>query len=400
MALSNAVVPADRSRDLNVRLSRIQVPAVKLAYAGDVRKGPLSWVVSAWRFVWDVGLRWYHGRVGDLAASVTFWFLVSLPATVLALLAALGPVDRIFTFLTRRWTNGDGIELQSQIESEVLEFIDRVLTDESGEITDTVASLFEQSNPELLTFSVALTVWSISRGFAGLIRAMEDIYDIPADNRRPWYITRVVAVILGIGTVLVPIPLIVLDQVFWSSIEGGALMDGLRVLTLVTVLILWASILYHYGPATRHRWLYDLPGAVVAAVLWWILTAVFQQYVDLFTQAEGPDEVRAAVGAGLLALTWVWLAAQVLLIGGAVNFLIGERLGISRDRREWSFPDVVSRSTGELKRIMNSDRDRSEAKNGEGGGHHNGHHPTDAPPTPPAPTDANPVARDGGGTAA
>jgi membrane protein len=347
-----------------------------------------------------VGLRWYHGRVGDLAASVTFWFLVSLPATVLALLAALGPVDRIFSFLTRRWTNGNGIELQSQIESEVLEFMDRVLTDESGEITDTVASLFEQSNPELLTFSVALTIWSISRGFAGLIRAMEDIYDIPADNRRPWYITRVVAVILGVGTVLVPVPLIVLDQVLWPSVGGGAMIDGLRNFSLVTVLILWASILYHYGPATRHRWLYDLPGAVVAAVLWWILTAGFQQYVDLFTQAEGPDEVRAAVGAFLLALTWVWLAAQVLLIGGAVNFLLGERLGISRDRREWSIPDMVTRSTGELKRIMNSDRDQSEAKNGERGGHRNGHHPTDAPPTPPTPTDANPVARDGGGTAA
>lgn len=370
--------------------------AGKLAYPGDVRNGPLSWVVSAWRFVWDVGWRWYHGRVGDLAASVTFWFLVSLPATVLALLAALGPVDRTFSFLTQRWTDGDGIELQRQIESEVLEFISRVMTDESGEISDTVASLFEQSNPGLLTFSVALTIWSISRGFAGLIRAMEDIYDIPADNRRPWYITRVVAVILGIGTVLVPVPLIMLDQVLWSGLDGS-LFNWLRNLTLVAVLILWASILYHFGPATRHRWLYDLPGAVVAAVLWWILTAGFEKYVDLITQAEGPDEVRAAVGAFLLALTWIWLAAQVLLIGGAVNFLLGERLGISRDRREWNLPDVVSRSTGELKRIMNSDRGETEASRKGQGERANGQHTVTAQP---APSDPKPPARDGGGTAA
>lgn len=362
-----------------------------------MRKGPLSWVVSAAQFVWDVGLRWYHGRVGDLAASVTFWFLVSLPATVLALLAALGPVDRIFSFLTRRWTNGDEIELQSKIESEVLEFIGRVMTDESGEISATVASLFEQSNPGLLTFSVALTIWSISRGFSGLIRAMEDIYDIPSASRRPWYITRVVAVILGIGTVLVPAPLILLDQVLWPSVGGGAVIDGLRNLSLVAVLILWASILYHYGPATRHRWLYDLPGAVVAAVLWWALTAGFNRYVDLITQAEGPDEVRAAVGAFLLALTWVWLAAQVLLIGGAVNFLLGERLGISRDRREWSIPDMVTRSTGELKRIMNSDRGKTENSDEGPDGQSNGHQTVSTPPTP---TDSNPMAGKKGGTAA
>lgn len=326
----------------------------------DVSKGPVSWLVSAWQFVWDVGMRWYHGRVGDLAASVTFWFLVSLPATVLGLLAALGPVDRIFSFLTRRWTDGNGIELQSQIESAVLDFVGRVLTDQNGEIRATVASLFERSSPGLLTLSIALTLWSISRGFAGLIRALEDIYDIPADNRRPWYITRVVAVILGLGTVLVPVPLIVLDQILWSTLDGGAMVEGLRIVSMVTVLILWATVLYHFGPATRHRWYFDLPGAVVAAVLWWILTMGFGWYVDLTSGASGATEVRAAVGAGLLALTWIWMAAQVLLIGSAVNFLLGERLGISRDRREWNLSDVVSRSTGELRRIISHDGEDDE----------------------------------------
>ncbi len=320
-----------------------------------VNKGPIGWIASMWRFVWDVALRWYYGRVGDLAASVTFWLLISLPATVLALLAILGPIDRLFGMMFPLESSGVELEFQSRIQLEVSEFIGRILTDEGGEIQATITALFSDTNPGLSLISAAFALWSISRGFAGLIRALEDIYDIAADERRPWYITRVVAVVLGVGSVLLPLPLIVLDLVVWDRVGSNALFDTLRIVTLVAVLILWASIVYHFGPAMRSRWLHDLPGALIAALMWWLLTIGFGQYVDLTLAAEGADEVRAAVGIFLLAISWIWLAAQVLLIGGAVNQILGDRLGISRSGREWSIPDMVTKSTGEIKRIINTD---------------------------------------------
>lgn len=320
-----------------------------------VNKGPIGWIASMWRFVWDVALRWYYGRVGDLAASVTFWLLVSLPATVLALLAILGPIDRLYGRLFPIERGGVELEFQSRIQLEVSEFIGQILTDEGGEIQATITGLFSDTNAGLSLISGAFALWSISRGFAGLIRALEDIYDIAADERRAWYITRVVAVFLGVGSVLLPLPLIVLDQFVWDGLSSNTLFNSLRTITLVTVLILWASIVYHFGPATRARWLHDLPGAVLAALMWWLLTIGFGRYVDVTLAAEGPNEVRAAVGIFLLAITWVWLAAQVLLIGGAVNQILGDRLGISRSAREWSIPDMVTKSTGEIKRIMTTD---------------------------------------------
>jgi membrane protein len=317
--------------------------------------------VSSWHFVVDVALRWYYGRIGDLAASVTFWLLVSLPATVLALLAALGPVDRLFAIFIGQ-EGGSGVEFQSRIQAEVSEFIGQILRDEGGEIQETVTGLFNDTNPGLSALSAGFAIWSISRGFAGLIRALEDIYNIAAERRRPWYITRVVAVVLGVGTVLMPMPLVALDQLVLSDLPSNPWLQTMRMGIVVAVLILWASIVYHFGPALRSRWRYDLPGAVVAAVLWWLLTLGFGRYVEVILAAEGPDEVRAAVGVFLLAITWVWLAAQVLLIGGAVNFLFGERLGVHRSPREWSIPDMVTKSTGEIKRIITEN-----GGNGSGG---------------------------------
>ncbi|MDH3680786.1 MAG: YihY/virulence factor BrkB family protein, partial [Acidimicrobiia bacterium] len=100
------------------------------------------------------------------------------------------------------------------------------------------------------------------------------------------------------------------------------------------------------GPAQRSRWRHDLPGAITAAVMWWLLSVGFGWYVSL---TSGANEVLSAVGAGLLALTWIWLAAQVLLIGGTVNYLYGRNRDISRDRRSWNLNDRI---TGELRRIV------------------------------------------------
>ncbi len=84
----------------------------------------------------------------------------------------------------------------------------------------------------------------------------------------------------------------------------------------------------------------------MAATFWWILTVGYQSYIDL---ASGRNGVLSAIGASLLALTWVWLAAQVLLIGAAVNVEVATITGIQRSRREWKIPDVLR--TGEMKKI-------------------------------------------------
>ncbi len=297
-------------------------------------------LIAAWRFVVDVALRWYYGRVGDLAAGVTFWIVVSLPAAVLALVAALAPLDALV-----------GLSLKAQIEETAVEFVARTFTDERRDIQATVQALFLQSNPSLLTVSLAVALWSISRGFAGLIRALDDIYEV--DDGRAWYHTRVVALLLGLGSLLVSLPLLALERLVWPSIPAGPAERVLRSVVVVTILALWASTIYHYGPSRRSRWHHDLPGAVAAAVMWWLLSVGFGFYVSV---TSGANDVTAAIGAGLLALTWIWLAAQVLLIGGTINVLYGHRRSILRERRTWNLNDRI---TGEIRRIVVPDRTRN-----------------------------------------
>jgi uncharacterized BrkB/YihY/UPF0761 family membrane protein len=118
----------------------------------------------------------------------------------------------------------------------------------------------------------------------------------------------------------------------------------------VLILVSWASMIFHYGPSIRTKWRWDLPGSIVAASFWWVLTVGYQSYIDV---ASGRNNVLTVIGASLLALTWVWLAAQVLLIGAAVNVEVATVIGIQRSRREWKLPDVLR--TGEMRKIVSSD---------------------------------------------
>ncbi len=298
---------------------------------------PFNWLRSAWTFVFDVAKRWYFGGIGDLAAGVTFWILLSLPAVILAMVSALGVLDALL-----------GRSLSAEIEEDITGFVERVFTSDAPGIANAVDELFAQQELGLLTLSVAFTLWTISRGFAGMIRALDGVYEV--DESRPWYTTRIVALFLGLGSLLVSVPIVLLELFVWSRFPDGAIESILRTGVAVLILVSWASMIFHYGPSIRTKWRWDLPGSVVAAIFWWILTVGYQSYIDV---VSGRNGVLSAIGASLLALTWVWLAAQVLLIGAAVNVQVATIRGIERSRREWKIPDVLR--TGEMKRIITTD---------------------------------------------
>ncbi|NNE94839.1 MAG: YihY/virulence factor BrkB family protein [Acidimicrobiales bacterium] len=300
------------------------------------------------RFVWDVAKVWYHGGIGDLAAGVTFWILITVPAAVLTLVSSASFLD---TFV--------GTSLDEEIRFEVLTFVNETFAEGADTARDAVNSLFQQPQTGVFTIAAGLTLFTISRGFAGMIRALDTVYDI--EDGRPWYHTRFVGLILGLGTVLILVPMVLLEVLLWSRfdvpLEGAvsAVLPGL-------ILVGWASLMFHYGPSARSKWRWDLPGAIVAAVFWWGLSEGFNRYVGLINLGGDSESVLAIIGGFLLALTWIWLAAQVLLIGAAVNFVLGERLDLHRGRKPSVFNAALSNATGELKKVVVSSGRSSEGQ--------------------------------------
>lgn len=240
----------------------------------------------------------------DAAAGVAFWLILSVPA---ALLAGLSSVSLL----------GDG--LTADLQTSINEFVDRTFTTESDTIRTAVAGLFDQTRPGVLSASVAIAVFTLSRGFAGLIRALDVAYDVE-DGRR-FIRLRATAIAMAVGTLAT----VAGSTSLWVFLREAGVPSLVRAVIALAILIAWAATLFHVGPHHRTPWRYDLPGAVLTAIGWLVVSLGFGYYVSI---AASGNEIVGAAGTALLALTWLWLACLVFLTGAELNEILAERAGV------------------------------------------------------------------------
>lgn len=247
----------------------------------------------------------------DVAAGVSFWLLLSLPA---ALLAGLSSVSLLGDDLTR------------ELRDATIELIERVLADQADSLTATVDDLFGQRRPGVLSAAIATAVFTLSRGFAGLIRGLDAVYDI--QETRNFAHTRLLAIGLALGT----LSTVAVSTALWAAGADAGIPVWLRLVPAFAVLILWSATMFHLGPCHHTPWRYDLPGAVLSAVGWLLLSLGFRWYVLILGGDDSNDAIGAA-GAVLFALTWMWAAVVVFLIGGELNRVLADRAGVIRANR-------------------------------------------------------------------
>ena len=247
----------------------------------------------------------------DVAAGVSFWLLLSLPA---ALLAALSSVSLL------------GADVTDQLQTTMIEFIERVFADQADSLTVAIEDLFDERRPGVLSVSVAAAVFTLSRGFAGLIRGLDAVYDI--EDTRNFAHTRLLAIGLAVGTLLT----VALSTGLWAVGADAGVPAWLRVVPAFAVLIVWSATMFHIGPNHHTPWKFDLPGAATAAVGWLVLSLGYRWYVQI-AGGESSNDVIGVAGAVLLALTFMWAAVVVFLIGGELNQILADRAGVIRANR-------------------------------------------------------------------
>ena len=301
-----------------------------------------------WRDVMGVGQRVYKEAVADrltgLAAEVAFFGVLSLFPGLLMVAAALGSLDALV-----------GSKVATTTEREILRFLDLILTDQAGGAVDAVARLFDRDNSGLLTIASLVALVVLSRGFATVLRALNLAYDVP--EGRPWWKLRLWSLGLAVGSTLIAaivLAMIVVGPLFGQGREVASLFGlgrgfgfiwrWLRWPLVFALLISWATTLFYIGPNRRkERWRRDLPGGVVAAVLWLVVSGGFNVYLRI---AADTNPVYGVLGGGLILLVWLYLLSLSLLVGGELNAVLAARRQPPTDAQEIPGvgPETVSRN--------------------------------------------------------
>ena len=260
--------------------------------------------------------------MGGLSAEIAFFALLGLFPAVVVFAAALGSLDVVIG-------EGAAADTERWLLSQVHEIFGADNT-----LRPTIAQLFDRSNAGLITVGVVLTVYASSRGFVAVVRALDVTYD--HDQRRSWLSTRVLGFGLTASTILVAAlvatmvvvgPLLGGGEELAERLGAGAAFTTAWELSrwpvVFTVVVLWATSVYHAASRRRAPWRWELPGAVVGTVWWLAVSAGFRAYLEL--ASSGVNAVFGLLGGALSLLLWLYLLAMGLLVGAGVNMALTRR---------------------------------------------------------------------------
>ena len=249
-------------------------------------------------------------NITDWAAALTYYGILSVFPALIALVSILGLVGRSATdpLLTNLGSFAPGPA------HKILENALHGLTQSRGG-----ASI-------LFIVGLAGAVWSASGYIGAFIRASNSIWDVE-EGRPVWKtiplrlgITIVMLILLTATAVAVTVTGPLADKVGKLVGVGGAAVtvwDIAKWPILVLVVAVMFSILYYAAPNVRQpsfRWL--TPGAILAVVVWIVVSALFGIYVANFGSY---NKTYGSLGAIVIFLVWLWLTNVAILLGAELN---------------------------------------------------------------------------------
>lgn len=277
--------------------------------------------------LWEILQRTARQRLPGLAAEMAYNEMLALFPAILAIFTAIGLVKSSEETL---------LSLAAQLARVVPKEVLTLLQNFIQEITHT-------KNQGLFSLSFIVSLWAASGAVSAAMSALDHIHQIPPAQMRPFWKAKPVSLGLTIGTLLLLLLaslLIFISDVVIKLVavhSGGMepwVLTGWQLLSLplaLGILVLAFAFIYRFGPSRWQKGTPILPGAILAAVFWALLSGLFRFYVSRFGQY---NKAYGAIGAVIVLLLWLYLCSLVLLIGAQLNVTVGEAMRSGTMRRK------------------------------------------------------------------
>ncbi|GGL00441.1 YihY/virulence factor BrkB family protein [Mangrovihabitans endophyticus] len=269
-----------------------------------------------------LSLRMIHETVSDrlhgLAAEASFWTMLSLPPLLLALMALTGQLGAVL-----------GANFANQVATALLNWADGVFTDQTMQqvVRPLIVSTLREGHSGVLSLSLLIALWSGSAALSNYISAITVAYDM--EGLRSFWRTRLLSLslylaALVIGTIL--LPMLVLGPRVLSQMLSGLPDSALTwlvsagywpVVSLLSLLAL--TSLYHVAVPVRTRWRRDVPGAVLALLIWTAGSVGLRTYLGSGMRSDG-----GPAAAPIAILLFFFVTALAVLLGAELNATIDD----------------------------------------------------------------------------
>lgn len=258
---------------------------------------------------------WNDDDLGNVAGALTFSGVLALFPFLLFLVSLAG------------------IVIDPAMANALIDQLARVAPREVTTILGRQLESLGRANPTgLLTVTGLAAIWAAANGVSALINALNRAYDVR--ETRPWWKVRLLAIATTVVAAVLSLCagfLAVATPAIAARIGGPweTLILWLRLpFAGVLMMLVWA-LLYYALPDVEQEFRFITPGSVLGVVIWTATSWLFSLYVLSFGRF---DVTYGALGGVIVLLLWMWISAQVVLLGAEVNAIL-EQLSPEGKRR-------------------------------------------------------------------
>jgi membrane protein len=264
--------------------------------------------IGWWELLKRTAKETYEDDCLGLAAQLAYYFVLALFPALLFLLAVASffPIEKVTDEVMRGLSNvapPDVVQL----------------------ITEQMRRISDSDQGGLLTLGILGALWSSSSAIVGLISALNTAYDIK--EGRAWWKVRLLAMGLTIALamfLLISSTLVIAGPEIARKLAdvfglGAAFTWTWNILQwpLAAGLVITAlALVYYYGPDAEQDWVWITPGAVLATVLWLVISLGFRAYVQF---AGDYNATYGTIGGVIILLLWLYLSGFAILVGAEMN---------------------------------------------------------------------------------
>jgi membrane protein len=275
-----------------------------------------------WSILLATGARIGRDNVSILAAGVAFYIFVAIPSSLTAVVSVYG---LMFNPLEVETQMGSLIGL---LPADVIDILDNFLK---------LLATKPQSTLGLrLILGLGVAIWSAQSAASSMISALDAAYE--EKETRSYLRFQLAALILALCSIVFALLSLILFAVLPVAVawllpfadRTRLLVDILRWPALSLLVALAIGGVYRFGPAHEES---DRPwgawGIILTTVVWIGSSALFALYVS---KVASYDASYGSLGAVVVLLLWLYIAAFVVLLGAELNAELENRMAAERAR--------------------------------------------------------------------
>lgn len=283
-------------------------------------------VSSIWKFgglsLRDLAVRTYNETwedgLFDSAAQLAYYFLFSLFPLLIFLTSIFGFV-----------VGSDG-----ELRDGLFRYLGTVLPGSALDLVNTVITeVSNSSTGGKLTIGLFLALWAASSGLEALTQSINKVYEI--EETRSWWWRRLLSIFLTVVLAILIISALAIvlfggqiNDYMMAQLGFGTVLSVLwQILQYAIVLafvMLAISLIYYFSPdIEEQKWRFITPGAIVAVILWLLISFGFRLYLSYF---DSYSATYGSLGAVIILMLWLYFTSAAILMGSEINSVIEDAM--------------------------------------------------------------------------